>query len=252
MKTDVSVIINSDIILLPDFVEALKKVRSEFSNFLFIGARWDVDQLEVDIGSPGYGDILGRYAKMEGMLHTYGGEDYFAFPPGGNPYTRVIGKMIPPFSYGRSKGDNWIVHHAAMNPDIRVIDGSEAVHALHIAHTRDHLRATPADNKQNFWSANRDLPEPRFNRHLAYYYGNYTNTQGTTLAAEYKLTNCIQNRNERMCMQQRVRPNLCPCEHSSFARKTQTDPAMKGDYMVCGTAGLDKKEDFAMVIIFKK
>jgi hypothetical protein len=132
-------------------------------------------------------------------LHTYGGLDYYAFPTGGNPYKAVSGCALPPFAYGRSKADNWVVHMASMtNQSIQVVDASEVAHALHIRHDYFHLQETAAapgrDIKAaaptNFWSSNKDLIEPKFNRHLAYYYGNYTNQQGTPVTIPLKLSMC--------------------------------------------------------------
>ena len=136
------------------------------------------------------------------MLHTYGGLDYYAYPTGGNPYKAVTGCLVPPFAYGRSKADNWVIHMATeTKQSIQVVDASEVAHAIHIRHDYQHLTSETAaptasqrDIKQasanNFWSSNKDLIEPKFNRHLAYYYGNYTNQQGTPFTIPLKLSRC--------------------------------------------------------------
>ena len=45
---------------------------------------------------------------------------------------------------------------------------------------------------------------------------------GTTVHAPWKLAACMEPTG--ICLLKRLRPGLCPCEHSSFVLNTQTDP----------------------------
>lgn len=42
----------------------------------------------------------------KGALHTYGGSDYFAWRPRGDPVMAAIGGHIPCFTYGRGKASS--------------------------------------------------------------------------------------------------------------------------------------------------
>lgn len=42
--------------------------------------------------------------------------------------------------------------------------------------------------------------------------------------APWKLLDCVEPAAGNMCLQKRVRPGICPCEHNAFAHATQNDP----------------------------
>lgn len=140
---DVVVVINSDIILGDDFLEALQHVEATFDRFLMVGARYDnLTPQEIPQGADR--EWIKAFMEQtweEGALHTYGGSDYFAWRPVGDPAMAATGGRIPPFTYGRGKADNWIIDAALKNGVVEVIDATTAILAVHVAHGYDQLEA---------------------------------------------------------------------------------------------------------------
>ena len=136
---DVVVVINSDIILGDDFLEALEHAEATFDRFLMVGARFDnLTPQEIPVGADKeWTKAFRERTWEEGALHTYGGSDYFAWRPVGDPSLAAIGGRIPPFTYGRGKADNWIIDMAVKNGMVEVIDATTAILAVHPAHGYD-------------------------------------------------------------------------------------------------------------------
>src|SRR3990172_9518861 len=97
--------VNSDIILLDDFVNAIQRIR--FKRFLMVGQRWDVHlKAPWDFGQPTWDALLREYVAHHGTLHPPLGSDYFVFPQNDD-----MGK-VPPFAIGRPGWDNWLIYRA--------------------------------------------------------------------------------------------------------------------------------------------
>ena len=62
--------VNTDIILFPDFLEALKKVATQLSKFLLVGQRYDLDITEELAFEPGWQAELLKKAQTEGKRHA--------------------------------------------------------------------------------------------------------------------------------------------------------------------------------------
>ena len=123
--------INTDIILLDDFLPAVRKVAQQFRSFMIIGQRWDLEQdSELDFG-PGWTAAMREKLKSEGALHPVAGSDYFAFPRG--QFTD-----LPPFALGRAGWDNWMIFKGR-SMRIPVIDASKAITVIHQDHDYGHL-----------------------------------------------------------------------------------------------------------------
>lgn len=121
--------VNADIMLLSDFLPALRGITQP--EFLVIGQRWDIDiEEEIDFDNPYHEQQLRQRLKEKGKLHPPSGIDYFAFPRG--QY-----KKIPPFAVGRPGWDNWMIYHTR-TLTIPVIDATRAVTALHQNHDYGH------------------------------------------------------------------------------------------------------------------
>ncbi len=133
---DAVVVVNADIILGDDFLEALEHAEATFDRFLLVGARYDnltPQTIPADADAAWIQAFRDRTWE-EGALHTYGGSDYFAWRPVGDPALAAIGGRIPPFTYGRGKADNWIIDMAVKNGVVEVVDATTAVFAVHPAH----------------------------------------------------------------------------------------------------------------------
>ncbi len=124
--------LNGDIVLLPDFLPALKAVAAQVDGcFLAVGQRWDLDVREpLDFG-PGWDARLRERVAREGRLHSRHGIDFFAFPQG-------CFRDIPPLVVGRSGWDNWMIYHAR-SQGWPVVDLTPSVLVVHQNHDYAHL-----------------------------------------------------------------------------------------------------------------
>jgi len=123
--------VNADMILFEDFVEATQAVQTRFSTFLLIGRRWDFTLLDEIDFTRGWQESLRGQVSAEGILHAECGLDYFVF-------TREVYPEIPAFAIGRTTWDNWLVRTPRIN-GVPVIDGSEAILAVHQDHHYGHV-----------------------------------------------------------------------------------------------------------------
>jgi hypothetical protein len=121
--------VNSDIILLSDFLPAISRVTKK--PFLIAGQRWDIDIQELlNFTSPDWETQLRTLVKNQGKLHPKTGIDYFVFPRG-------LYENMPPFAIGRGLWDNWLLYRArALKAPL--IDASEVIMAVHQDHDYSH------------------------------------------------------------------------------------------------------------------
>ncbi len=120
--------VNSDIILLNDFMPTLKSASESFSNFVLIGQRCDLDLAhELDFSIDGWEPGLRKQAAAAGKLAGPRGMDYFCFPRG-----RSF-QNIPDFAIGRGYWDNWLVFEA-LRSCRAVLDATGAITVIHQNH----------------------------------------------------------------------------------------------------------------------
>ncbi len=108
---DAVVFLNNDIVLFDDFPAALEQLVANFPRFLMVGSRYD---FPINTSVPAWSDLniswlqTLRNSTDQGVLHTYGGSDYFAWRPmtGPTDASTAIGSRIPPFNIGRPKVSN--------------------------------------------------------------------------------------------------------------------------------------------------
>jgi len=119
--------VNSDIILMSDFLRAVEAVVVRMSKFLIVGQRWDVDiKHAYDFSSADWETGLRWLMARTGKLHAPTGIDFFCFPRG--TYANV-----PPFAIGRLAWDNWLVWRAR-SKRVPVVDVTDAVAVIHQSH----------------------------------------------------------------------------------------------------------------------
>ena len=127
-KNEILVYINADIILMPDFISAIKKIKKPL--FLMSGRRWDLDiKEEIDFNTD-WEKKLQERIKKEGKLHGFSGIDYFVFP-------KNLPHNLPPFAVGRPGWDNWLIYHIR-SLKIPVIDATETITVVHQTHGYSH------------------------------------------------------------------------------------------------------------------
>jgi hypothetical protein len=123
--------INTDILLMDDFLTAIEQVASQQSEYLIVGQRWDLDQETELEFEPGWEQALKNRLASEGSLHAPAGSDYFVFPRGQL-------QDLPPFALGRAGWDNWMIFNGR-SLRIPVVDATEAITAVHQSHDYGHL-----------------------------------------------------------------------------------------------------------------
>jgi hypothetical protein len=124
-------IINTDMILMPDFLEAAKQVQKQKTKFVLLSQRWDLDVTEPIEFNEGWDDRLRSTVHGQGLLHRPAGSDFFLFP-------RSCYKEVPDFAIGRAGWDNWMIYKARQEK-WPVIDCTLSVMIVHQNHDYRHL-----------------------------------------------------------------------------------------------------------------
>ncbi len=124
-------IINADIILMPDFIEAAKQTLQLKDKFVLLGQRWDMDISHLLDFTAGWQDRLRSAVHRQGSLHRPAGSDFFLFPS--SCYSEV-----PPFAIGRAGWDNWMICKARRE-GWAIIDLTPSVMIVHQNHDYRHL-----------------------------------------------------------------------------------------------------------------
>ncbi len=149
-KNDLLCFVNSDIILMSDFTQAVERVSKKKPRFMMVGRRWNVDITEpLDFGE-GWEDKARALAHEKGTLVNASSIDYFVFPKG-------FWGSVPPFAIGRPSYDNWMIF-AARRKGSAVVDATRVVMAIHQNHSYGHVPS----GKNNSWEG----PEAEINRDL--------------------------------------------------------------------------------------
>jgi len=130
-NSDLLCIINADMILMPDFVEAAKQVVKLKDNFVLLSQRWDLDVAEPLDFSANWTHRLSSMVHRQGSLHRPSGSDFFLFP-----LTSYLD--IPDFAIGRAGWDNWMIYKARKEK-WPVIDGTPSMMIVHQNHDYSHL-----------------------------------------------------------------------------------------------------------------
>ncbi len=128
-RYDFMAYVNADIILMRDFISAIRRI--SVSPYLMVGQRWDLDIDEaIDFESPTWEQELRDRVDEIGISHGPTGIDYFVF-------RRGMWKDVPPFAVGRTHWDNWLIYRARFLR-VPVIDATGTVMAIHQNHSYAH------------------------------------------------------------------------------------------------------------------
>ena len=129
--SDLLCIINADMILMPDFIEAARKSRMLRDKFVLLSQRWDLDITQPIEFIEGWENRLRSSVFGQNNLHRPAGSDFFLFPA--SCYTD-----IPAFTIGRAGWDNWMIYKARKEK-WTVIDCTPSVMIVHQNHDYSHL-----------------------------------------------------------------------------------------------------------------
>ncbi|MDL1944918.1 hypothetical protein FBQ99_21540 [Chloroflexi bacterium CFX2] len=168
-KGDLLCIINADMILMHDFVEAAKQVKGQRSKFVLLSQRWDYDIAQPILFTDGWEIGLRESVRKQNQLHRPAGSDFFLFP-------LSTFHEIPPFTIGRAGWDNWMIYKARKE-GWAVIDCTPSVMVVHQNHDYSHL----PEGKPHY-----EHPETNENIRLA---GGQANIRYTILDSTHQLVN---------------------------------------------------------------
>ena len=129
--SDLLCIINADMLLMPDFLEAARSSRLQRDSFVLLSQRWDLDVTQPIEFTEGWQNRLSSTVHRRGSLHRPAGSDFFLFP-------RSCYIDIPDFTIGRAGWDNWMIYKARMEK-WTVIDCTPSVMIIHQNHDYSHL-----------------------------------------------------------------------------------------------------------------
>ncbi len=162
-------IINADMILMPDFIEAAKQVAKQKDKFVLLSQRWDLDVTQPIEFDNDWQNRLRSAVHGHGELHRPAGSDFFLFPL--SSYLDV-----PDFTIGRAGWDNWMIYKARKEK-WPVIDCTPSVMIAHQNHDYSHL----PDSKPHY-----EHPDTNENIRLA---GGSANVRYTILDSTHQLVN---------------------------------------------------------------
>ena len=132
-SADVFGYVNADIMLTRDVVPVVRRVCSEFEQFLLIARRWNLALDEPwDFSDPLWDVRLKEYARTHGVLEpVYGGMDLFV-------YRRGLWRDLPAFAIGRGRWDSALIF-IARKQRIPVIDVTPVLVTVHQNHDYSHV-----------------------------------------------------------------------------------------------------------------
>jgi hypothetical protein len=130
-NSDLLCIVNADMILMSDFVQAAQQAAELKDKFVLLSQRWDLDITQSIEFTEGWQDRLRSTLHHQGQLHRPAGSDFFLFPK--SCYTDV-----PDFIIGRAGWDNWMIYKAR-RAGWPVIDCTPSVMIVHQNHDYSHL-----------------------------------------------------------------------------------------------------------------
>lgn len=160
--------VNTDIILMSDFLPAVQIAYQAKPGSLIVGRRWDLKRTEPLDFSINWEQELRKLLAQIGKLHPETGIDYFVF-------TKGLWDKIPPFALGRTMWDNWLIY-SIRSKKTPIIDVSEVTTVIH----QDHDYAHYPGGESALWLGE----EARKNRELGGGYGHAYDLRDTT----HKLT----------------------------------------------------------------
>ena len=123
-------IVNADIILFDDFLQAIHRVSAMIDKFLLVGQRWDMPVTK-ELADKNDFEALRVQMSSSARLHPPAGSDYFVFP-------ETCYQNIPDFAIGRAGWDNWFIFKSRFER-WKVIDGTHQVTIVHQDHDYSHL-----------------------------------------------------------------------------------------------------------------
>ena len=178
--------VNSDIILMSDFMQAIQRVVDQKSRFLLVGHRWNFDVKEILEFKPDWEEKLRSQVKKFATLAGASAIDFFVFPRG------LFGE-IPPFAIGRPAWDNWMLY-LARSLSVPLIDATPVVLAVHQNHDYSHL--PQGQKKEGLWKGEEQLANVKLAGSVAHAFSLFDTTHLLTphkLRRAYDLDHLVRH-----------------------------------------------------------
>ena len=118
--------VNADIILMDDFLDAVRLCAARRDHWMMGGRPWDVAVRHLLPYSTGWQRPFRDHALRDGRLRWAGACDYFV-------YSKGLWGELPPFALGRSYFDLALLH-LARKRGAALIDATDGVTAVHQSH----------------------------------------------------------------------------------------------------------------------
>jgi hypothetical protein len=130
-RTPLLCLINSDIILLQEFVDSVAKIAPRFPKFLAVAQRLNVEIKEgLDFAKGGEERFRSEILR-QGVPGSHTAIDVFVFPAG-------VWREVPPLVLGRAWFDQWLIKDARRR-GIPVVDVTNCARAIHQNHEYGHI-----------------------------------------------------------------------------------------------------------------
>ena len=155
-RGDLLCIINSDMILMPDFVESARLVKGQRSQFVMLSQRWDLDVSQPFDFTADWESRLRNTVHAAASLHRPAGSDFFLFP-------KSCYADIPDFIIGRAGWDNWMIYKAR-HEGWPVIDCTPSVTIVHQNHDYSHLPGGQANVRYTILDSTHQLADGKLAR----------------------------------------------------------------------------------------
>lgn len=128
-KTPLLAYVNCDIILLQTFQDAVLSAHRQFSQFLAVAYRWEIDlRSEIDFADDG---PLRVDQLPSGRPGHHTAIDVFVF-------NRDMYVDVPPLALGRAWFDQWLIKNALLR-GVPVVDMTKVARAIHQQHDYGHI-----------------------------------------------------------------------------------------------------------------
>src|SRR5262249_12663845 len=126
--------VNADIMLLSEFMEAVRQVASWRDRFLMAGRRTNLEVKQfLDFELQDWEAGVQSSALREGVVCPSYYIDYFVF-------SRELAMVMAQFAIGRPGWDNWFIWKAR-SLRVAVVDASNVILTIHQNHDYSHIRA---------------------------------------------------------------------------------------------------------------
>jgi hypothetical protein len=128
---DLLCFVNGDLLLFPDFLDAVRRVAAARTRFLVVGETTNFD-VAGEVAQDAELDALRRNALTAGTVRGREWIDFFVFPRG-------TVDRLPHFAVGRPYWDNWMIWRARSSR-IPVVDVSPSAVVVHQEHGYGHVQ----------------------------------------------------------------------------------------------------------------